>query len=292
MAAPDLFSTYKIPPEVSERIFFLAGPAALTRVRCTSHANAEAYEGVALSLAKRGEWACNASTPAALEVAEDNRLPRICINQANLHSLPTVVRFEWLQELYLDARSRRKIVGLDEKFKPYAHLAISRLPPQLVLFSCAYLGLEEMPVLPDSLERLTWYEGYMWDRSLAGPLPSSLRLLHVHIHRSAADRRLHPNAFFFDLPSELPPALEALHIVNSPQRTGTLPPLPPALKRLRCINADLTRLPPLPSTLVDLTCSGNKLTALPPLPAGLRSLMCLNNRLVSLLPMAVPQGML
>ena len=273
MAALDLLGSYNIPPEVSELIFFLAGPEALTNVRCTNRVNADAYKDVAFNLVRQSKWVFNASQPLALQIAEDNRLPCIRITDLNFHSLPTVARFEWLRELYLDARTRY----VDAAFMPFVLRAISRLPPRLVLFSCSYLDLEEMPVLPDSIERLDWEEYYDSDRRLAAPLPSSLKTLWITSNFNYAED--HDAAYFLDLP-ELPPSLGSLDIDCSPLRNGTLPQLPPALKHLVCVSAALTRLPPLPSSLVTLDCATNNLRALPsPLPAALEYLDCDSNDL-------------
>lgn len=74
MSELDLFRSHNIPPEISDTIFLLAGPAALASVRCTNKANAEAYKDVALGLARRGLWRCRVDSAVALHLAETHKL--------------------------------------------------------------------------------------------------------------------------------------------------------------------------------------------------------------------------
>lgn len=121
-----------------------------------------------------------ANPPPPLKLAASYRLPCLCIDQSPGYNLPRVTKFEWLRELYVDYphddRLARKIAAT---IAPYAELAISHLPPGLVVLRCKYLCLNEMPVLPESLEMLLWAEHkqVQWkpDRRLDGPLPRTLR---------------------------------------------------------------------------------------------------------------------
>ena len=92
MAPDDLFGSRGIPLHIAEDIFYIAGPGAVTSVQCTSKANAEAYSGVGLSLAKRGQWRCLVdSSPELLQFAIKHRL--LCLRVVpctgiSLSSLP------------------------------------------------------------------------------------------------------------------------------------------------------------------------------------------------------------
>lgn len=289
MATLDFFRAHNIPSEISDQIFRLAGPTALANFRCTNRANAEAYKDVALGFVRRCQWVFNASSPAALQVARLNKLPCLRINHSVAYSLPFVTAFDWLKELYID-NPRLPKDGDVEVHGPgraacdeYVQAAISMLPQRLVVLECKHCFLIEMPILPQSLERLVWLEDcHGFERRLAAPLPSSLKSLRVNVGAGGE---------YVSLPAELPGSLEYLNINCVRQRSGTLPSLPLSLRHLSCKGAGLTHLPDLPASLVSLRCRSNRISALPNLPATLEYLHCNFNRLESL-PAPLPPGLM
>ena len=264
-AVRDLFGSRGIPLHLAEHIFYLAGPGALTSVRCTNKTNAEAYSGVALSLARRGQWLCRADSPELLQFAVEHRLRclRFAPNSINSTSRPQVATLEWLRELYIDYTYNSRLTFADN----------FELPPRLAVLELKNLRLQALPPLPDAtLERLVWCEpGGAELVFRTGPLPSSL--LHLQCDLGSP----------IELP-DLPPFLQHLDLGHSLLSTGTLPTLPATLKHLSCVHCNLTHLPDdLPPSLVHLDCASNRLPALPALlPLQLRHFTCSYNRLTIL----------
>lgn len=233
MAALGLFASHNIPPEIGEYIFLLAGPQALTSVRCSCRANALAYDGIALNFSRRGLWRCSVESVAGLQFAEANRLP--CLNvEPYSHSLRSVASFGWLRELRLSVRRQGQQAQAPNKLQA----AIASLPSALVSLYCAHVGFDDLPLLPDTLTRLEWYEANEFrapQRFTGGPLPSSLKVLELNILYCAVD-----------LPT-LPPALENLELHSTTIRGGVLPTLPASLKRLYGLRSH--RAPGRPSAI-------------------------------------------
>lgn len=256
MATADLFGSRDIPLHIAEHIFYLAGPEALTSVRCTSKINAEAYSDVALSLAKRGQWCCLVDSPERLQFAAEHKLRCLHVVAGGITSLLQLASLGWLRELYIEN-------GL-ETFDPADLTDLLAIPPTLVSLKFQHLGLVALPahLLPPeaALKRLVWCEAEGANEQQPirrmGRLPSSL--VHLQCNVDA----------YLDLPGDLPPSLQHLDLDSSRLREGVrLPGLPAALPHLSLREINLTELPgELPSQLTRLDCSWNQLTVLPPLP--------------------------
>lgn len=260
MALTDLFGSRSIPLDIAEDIFHLAGPGALTSVRCTSKANAAAYSGVGLSMAKRGLWRCRVKSPELLQLAVEHRLPRLHITPPGIgigYRLPHAATLVWLRELCIENVSLNTIRAAALEFLP-----------RLEVLEINFLGLHDLPPLPATLKRLVWRE-MSFPRFLrrTGPLPRSLLYLQCNMVN-----------LYLELP-ELPPFLQHLNINGTRLRSGIayddrLPTLPATLTHLSFNRCYSPRLPVnFPPALVHLACEGNLLISeLPALPDTLEHL--------------------
>lgn len=140
------------------------------------------------------------------------------------------------------------------------------------LLDLSYLGLTELPPLPDSVTELDVSENPL--KNLPVTLPSSLQTL------------LCVSASLTQLPS-LPPSLKTL--ICSHNFLTELPSFPPLLQKLSCEGNRLTNLPSLPPNLTYLDCNYNQIKVLPSLPSTLTILSCKGNEALdtSLLPASI-----
>lgn len=142
------------------------------------------------------------------------------------------------------------ITSLNISNNKFTYIDKRELPCNLIILSCEYNLLNQLPILPNSLEELNCKYNIL--TKLATKLPNSLIQLNC-----------------------------------SYNKLKYLPPLPPTLKKLDCSNNNLIELPPFPQTLIYLDCSNNNLIELPYnlSETSLYTIKCRHNNLNSLPPL-------
>jgi E3 ubiquitin-protein ligase SlrP len=197
------------------------------------------------------------------------------------------------------AQALKGVAPKEEAPMRLARKRIANLGPTDTVLDLSYLGLRELPPLPDRLIELNCG----WNATLSTlptKLPENLRLLncsHSRLTRlpdtlpSDLEKLVCHNNLLTHLPETLPASLVSLDCEFN--RLTCLPEILPAdLEILKCSENRLTCLPEtLPEKLRVLYCYENQLNALPNvLPVKLRSLMCYNNPL-GRLPERLPDNL-